>query len=123
MKNGKPDPTYFSSAENRLYPYQVSENLYSNQLTVDSVWNTIFHSELKNRGTYKYSDLDFLLLQKIVENLSEQPLDQFVLDNFYKPLGMNKTCYNPYKCFPLETTPPTENDDYFRKEKIPRVCS
>ena len=118
MTNGKPDPTYFSGTENPLYPYRVSKNLFSNQLAVDSVWSKIYHSVLKSRGTYKYSDLDFLLLQKIVENLSEQPLDVFVTNNFYKPLGMNNTCYNPYKCFPLENIPPTENDDYFRKEKI-----
>jgi CubicO group peptidase (beta-lactamase class C family) len=42
-----------------------------------------------------YSDLGFILLGEIVENVSDLTLEQFVKQNVFKPLGMKKTTYNP----------------------------
>jgi CubicO group peptidase (beta-lactamase class C family) len=42
-----------------------------------------------------YSDWDFLLLGLIVERLSGQPLDRFLQERVWGPLGMKDTGYNP----------------------------
>ncbi len=42
-----------------------------------------------------YSDLDFILLGKIVENVSAKPLDAYCMENVFAPLGMNETFFNP----------------------------
>ncbi len=42
-----------------------------------------------------YSDLDFILLGKIVEKVSSRPLDVYCRDNLFSPLGMNETFFNP----------------------------
>lgn len=42
-----------------------------------------------------YSDWDFVLLGLIVESLSGQPLDRFLQDRVWGPLGMKDTGYNP----------------------------
>jgi CubicO group peptidase (beta-lactamase class C family) len=42
-----------------------------------------------------YSDIDFILLGKIIEKITKQPLDKYVENTFYKPLGLNHTLYNP----------------------------
>jgi CubicO group peptidase (beta-lactamase class C family) len=44
---------------------------------------------------FTYSDLGFILLGWIVEDVSGQPLDRFARDNIFKPLGMNDTGYLP----------------------------
>lgn len=42
-----------------------------------------------------YSDYSFMTLGFIVEAITSQPMDQFVLENVYEPLGMSSTGYRP----------------------------
>ena len=42
-----------------------------------------------------YSDLGFVLLGEIVEIVAALPLDQFMKQNVFQPLGMKKTTFNP----------------------------
>ncbi len=42
-----------------------------------------------------YSDLGFVLLGQITEILSGMPLEEFVRENIFLPLGMDNTTYNP----------------------------
>jgi serine-type D-Ala-D-Ala carboxypeptidase len=42
-----------------------------------------------------YSDLGFMLLGYIVEHVTHQPLDRFVHDSLYVPLGLRSTTYLP----------------------------
>jgi serine-type D-Ala-D-Ala carboxypeptidase len=42
-----------------------------------------------------YSDLGFMLLGYIVERVSGQPLDRFLEQNLYRPLGLRSTVFNP----------------------------
>jgi CubicO group peptidase (beta-lactamase class C family) len=45
----------------------------------------------------RYSDLGFVLLGEIIEIISGQPLDQFMNQNVFGPLGMNNTTFNPLR--------------------------
>jgi serine-type D-Ala-D-Ala carboxypeptidase len=45
----------------------------------------------------KYSDLGFTILGEIIEAVSGLPLDQFMRQNIFIPLGMDHTTYNPLK--------------------------
>ncbi|SEF49546.1 transporter, SSS family [Bryocella elongata] len=45
---------------------------------------------------FVYSDINFILLGEIVERLSGQPEDAYVLKNVFLPLGMTETRYLPY---------------------------
>jgi CubicO group peptidase (beta-lactamase class C family) len=45
----------------------------------------------------RYSDLGFMLLGYIIEKVSGSPLDQFVKENLYQPLGLRNTLFNPLK--------------------------
>jgi len=42
-----------------------------------------------------YSDLGFMLLGYIVERVSGKPLDRFLAQNLYAPLGLESTTFNP----------------------------
>lgn len=49
-------------------------------------------------GTYfKYSCLNFITLQRVIETISGQSLQDFSHRNIFKPLGMNHTTYKPGK--------------------------
>jgi CubicO group peptidase (beta-lactamase class C family) len=43
----------------------------------------------------RYSDLGFVLLGEIIEIVSGLPLDKFMNENIFQPLGMKHTSYNP----------------------------
>lgn len=66
---------------------------------------------------YVYSDLGFILLAEIVEVVSGKRLDQFVRDEFFKPMGMAFTTYNPENIGTRLTDliPPTEIDTVYNR--------
>lgn len=43
----------------------------------------------------RYSDLGFVLLGEIIENVSGMSLEKFMTQNVFQPLGMKKTSFNP----------------------------
>jgi serine-type D-Ala-D-Ala carboxypeptidase len=46
-------------------------------------------------GQRRYSDLGFVLLGEIIEIVSKLPLEQFMQQNIFNPLGMKNTTFNP----------------------------
>src|SRR5207253_10590301 len=44
---------------------------------------------------FVYSDMGFILLGEIVERVSGRPLNEFVKDHIFTPLGMNETTFRP----------------------------
>lgn len=59
---------------------------------------------------FVYSDINYELLGEIVRRLSGQPLDKFVHDQIYQPLGMRETGYLPAGSL-IPRIAPTEIDD------------
>ncbi|NUR20221.1 MAG: serine hydrolase, partial [Gemmatimonadaceae bacterium] len=60
---------------------------------------------------YEYSDLGADMLGFVVEAASGEPLDQFLTEHVYKPLGMTDTFFRPAdslrgRIAPTEVTPP-----------------
>lgn len=64
-----------------------------------------------------YSDVGFILLGEILEQVAREPLDAFCRREVFEPLGMQSTCFNPSPELQLRIAP-TEQDDLFRKRLI-----
>ena len=62
----------------------------------------------------QYSDLGMILLGEIMRRASGRPLDQFVVQNLFTPLGMKSTFYRPDKSF-LDRIAPTEDDPWRKR--------
>ena len=88
---------------------------YDKYSTADEVINDIMNLKLiYEPGTkYVYSDLGMITLQKVIEKISGMPLDKFLYENLFKPLGMDLTMYNPPKEL-KQNCVPTELDDFWR---------
>lgn len=108
---------------------QVSRHLYGSESLRDSVWQWTVDSKLRRlRGrrnpswkpdyNYRYSDLSFYMLHQLVERMTNQPIDQFLKQNFYDPLGLTTMTYQPLRKFPAERIAPTERDRHFRNELV-----
>ncbi len=69
------------------------------QLPSEEKWNAVCRVELDFPiGTFKYSDVNFLLLGKIVERVSKMDLNSFEHRYIFSLLGMKNTSYCPLKC-------------------------
>ncbi len=66
---------------------------------------------------YLYSDLGMILLGEIVERISGYRLDEYVERYIYKPLGMDKTQFNPAP-EKRDRIAPTEVDTLWRLELV-----
>lgn len=117
-------PEYYSSKSDSLYNLQVAPRLFAKPALGDSVWKWIVKSPMNNtrdksgKYGYLYSDLGFLTLQKIIEKVTGQSLDNFVSTNIYEPLGLSYTGFNPLRRFPEKQIAPTEQDYRFRSQLI-----
>jgi len=88
----------------------------------DSIVNAILNEPLINEPgeVSMYSDLGFILLAEIAEKASGQPFDQYLNRNFYYPLGMSDTVFNPQRRgrWTVNRIPPTEIDTVYRQNTI-----
>ncbi len=123
MKGRKLNPHWYRTVASDSFPSQVADSLFARRSLQDSVWRWTLRAPLKPRvvgkPAYVYSDLDFYILRRLAEKLLEQPLDEFLEQNFYAPLGLPSLCYNPLQRGLLHTSiAPTENDTTFRHRLV-----
>jgi serine-type D-Ala-D-Ala carboxypeptidase len=63
----------------------------------------------------QYRDYNMIVMGEIVSRITGEPLDQFVSQNVFKPLGMKHTRYNPPATW-IRRTAPTEMDNTLRHQ-------
>ena len=67
--------------------------------------------------TTVYSDIGMITMGKVIEKVAGMPQDEFLEKEFYGPLGMTHTMYNPPKDL-WENVAPTEIDTLWRKALV-----
>ncbi|MEJ5993086.1 serine hydrolase [Pedobacter sp. Du54] len=106
----------YSRDSSAAFPTKVADNYYVKKgFFNDFMWPKMLNSPIKTRGSYVYSDISMYVMQDIVEHIAKKPEDQYVLDNFYTPLGMHTAGYLPRNRFDKDRIVPTEDDKVFRK--------
>jgi N-acetylmuramoyl-L-alanine amidase len=79
-------------------PGRVSSDLYSqDKHTTEQIIETKLGFQRPRGGDQLpvYSDIDYMLLGRIVEHISGIPIDQYVKINIYQPLDLTHTLFNP----------------------------
>jgi len=115
---GYPDSAWYRPEMDEQHHLRVADHLYINNTYPDTIWRRILDSKLNTRQGYVYSDLDFIFLGKIVEELSGKRLEEYVKDTFYEPLGLTTTMFRPREHIPLALLAPTEYERIFRMQWI-----
>lgn len=117
LNNGKPDPDIFRKSIDEEHTVRVAKDLYiSNDFKFD-IFATVKASEMGDKK-YKYSDLGFYYLPKIVEMMTNMPFEKYIEENFYKPLNLNHIYYKPLKHNDIENIAPTAYDTVFRMQQL-----
>ncbi len=113
---GKIHPaTDYSHDSSAAFPTRLTDNLflrkdyYKNVMIPD-----MLNSPLQTRGKYVYSDLSMILMAEVEENITSVPLNVYVQQQFYTPLGMQTAGFLPLYRFNKTQIIPTENDEEYR---------
>lgn len=106
----------YSRDSTALYSVKAADNFYMRKsYFADVMWPQMLNSNLANRGKYVYSDLSMYFMKEMVERQSGKPIENYVMEQFYKPLGMTRAGFNPRLRFSKQEIIPTEDDQVFRK--------
>lgn len=100
------------------FSVQVADSLFIRNDYPDTIWNIIIHSTVDPHPHYVYSDNDFYIMQKIVEQVTGKKLNNYVEETFYQPMGLTRIGYKPLTRFKRERVMPEENDTIFRKQIV-----
>lgn len=110
--------TYYRKVPEAGFSTPVADSLFIRNDYKDTMWRKMYTSVLKPEQGYVYSDIDFYILQKIVEQISGQKLDDYVAQKFYQPMGLMRALYKPYEVYDRERIAPTEYDKNFRQQQL-----
>lgn len=109
---------YYTSSPDSLHHVQVAANLYALDAFRDSIFDMIGDSKLLATRTYKYSDLSYYYVWRIVERLTGEPMQDYLARTLYTPIGASTMGYLPLKRFKAGRIAPTEDDTYFRHQLL-----
>ena len=92
------------------------DNYWQQASGYDTILRMVAATPLLKKEGYVYSDLGFMMLSDMVKRVSGKPLDRFMDEYFYQPMGLKFTLFNPMKKgdgaegFVLAEIAPTEKD-------------
>jgi beta-N-acetylhexosaminidase len=118
MSNGTLRADIYTSKTDNTHHAQVAEGLFMLDSYRDSMWSQIYATPLSSERTYKYSDLAFYFMQRIVEEQTGEKLDTYVNKTFYKPMGLQSIGYKPLSRFAAKDIAPTEYDKTWRHQHV-----
>lgn len=119
-KNGRYKRKTIAKDSSSSYPYQVpGADLYLHKdFKEHQLYKMIKKSKLNKQEEYLYSGLAFYLFPDLVERLSGLSFEDFLNQNFYKPLEASTLGFSPTRTFSLDQIVPTEIDTFFRMNKL-----
>ncbi|MEX2379543.1 MAG: glycoside hydrolase family 3 N-terminal domain-containing protein [Vicingaceae bacterium] len=119
MHHGMPQFGIYSKDSSKNFSIRVAEDLYMANSYRDSIFHRIlYRAKLDKKKEYKYSDIGYYLLKEAIEEITAQPINEYVQTHFYENLGMHRTTFLPLHAFNKTAIIPTEFDQFFRKQLV-----
>lgn len=109
---------YFCKVPKGDYQIRLADSMYMDKRWVDTIWQTVFELKPGRRGRYRYSDVNFNLIQYLLEHKAKMKLDQYVDKHFFDPLHLRYTTYNPIDKFDADEICPTAREERFRNQEL-----
>jgi beta-glucosidase-like glycosyl hydrolase/CubicO group peptidase (beta-lactamase class C family) len=113
----KLDRNFFSTEKTEKFNYPVANGLYGSRELREDIYAAMDTCNLMS-ATYRYSDLGFIYMQRLIESMYDMTEDKLSRVLFYEPIGMNRTGYLPLERIPASDIPPTEDDKLFRHQLL-----
>ena len=108
---------YISSVGTGDYTVQICDSIWLNRSFRKVIEEKIAETPLRQKR-YVYSDIGFILLGMLVEQLAEMPMEAYLQREFYGPMGLERTGYLPLRRFAKSEIVPSNKDRFLRKETL-----
>ena len=118
LHKGKPKFELYSVKQTDYFSERVADNLFAHKSLRDSIFKKILSTKVSAVKKYKYSDIGYYFINEIIRNKTNMTQDDYVMNAFYRPLGLGNIGYNPRQKWNLNRIPPTEDDKTFRGQLI-----
>ena len=132
---GRYDKFYCDASDDSSYCIPIAQDYYMDRIYQDSIWIKINELDLTPGNHYVYSDVNFILLYKLFKGMLERDrelvakkrwekaiefnaFERYLNEQFYQPLRMNYTTYQPLRYFSKNWIAPTEEDKYWRMQVV-----
>lgn len=110
------DPNDLSSDSSADFSVKVADGRFIRTGYYENImWPIMLNSNMNEPGKYVYSDISMYVMKEVAEHQTGRPIETYIQEEFYKPLGMVRAGYNPRERFERTEIVPTENDVSFRK--------
>jgi beta-glucosidase-like glycosyl hydrolase/CubicO group peptidase (beta-lactamase class C family) len=116
-KNRKPSGEFYRDKPLPGFSTRVTDKLFLADAYKDSIYNRIGRQDLKS-NRYRYSDVGYYVFHKYIEDTYNDKQDVLANKYFYAPLGATTTTYNPLDKFAKDRIVPSEEDNYYRYERV-----
>lgn len=103
--------TMYDATFSNRYSVPVAQHFFLDRFYLDSLWNDVKALDPDTAG-YRYSCVNMILLQRVIDSLNRQPLDQFLDQHFYRLLGLQTLGFNPLARFDARRMVPTASDPW-----------
>lgn len=118
LKKGKPKNRFIKKENQKRFSNKVYNNLYVKNRFNRKVFRKIKRSKVNKEKTYLYSGLASLIYPTLIENITGENYEDYLINNFFKPLGTKALGYNPMAKKISNTIVPTELDTIFRNDYV-----
>lgn len=109
---------YYRRIPDKTFSIKVADGIYLRKDYPDTIWERILNSPLNSPPSYLYSDLGAVLTGEMIKKITGATLDVYMKNNFYEPMGLRHTFFNPVLNFPKNKIVPSEEDKYWRQQTI-----
>ena len=116
-KDAKLRTDILSPVKTDKFNIAIADGIWGGRVTYDSVMNRIYHAKL-GKKKYLYSCCNFSLLADAVQRMTHSPLNYYVNNYIFAPLGAYHTLYRPLSKFSRDEIAYTEKDTYLRRQHI-----
>lgn len=117
-RNPRPMTKFYAKRPTEKFSIPVTEKLFMRYDYVSEIKDQIYQSELRPNKGYKYSDLAFYMVSDMIHFKTGKSIDKYVQEEFYNKLGLSTMGYKPWIKHPLTKIVPTEEDRYFRRQRV-----
>ena len=116
-KDAKMRTDILSTVKTDKFNIAIADGLWGGRVTYDSIMNRMYHAKL-GKKKYLYSCCNFSLLADAVQRMTHSPLNYYVNNYIFAPLGSYHTMYRPLSKFSCDEIAYTEVDTYLRRQHI-----
>lgn len=116
-KDAKLRTDILSTHKTDKFNIAIADGIWGGRVTYDSIMNRMYHAKLGQKK-YLYSCCNFSLLADAVQHMTHSPLNYYVNNYIFAPLGAYHTMYRPLSKFSRDEIAYTERDTYLRRQHI-----